>query len=311
MIAFFKLIRIWNLLIIALTQYLVRYCIIAPILHLNGFKLQLGEFHFFLLVLSTMLITAAGYIINDYFDRAADLQNRPHRVIIGNQIERRLAMKLHILLNTLGVLIGIYLSIYIRHYIFSIFFIVITGLLWYYSTTYKRMFFVGNLIVALLTGLVPFMVALFEIPLLNTTYKHILLQQGISFFVIIAWVCGFSYFAFITTLFREIIKDMEDFEGDYSLGRNSLPVVIGMFYTKLIVIALVLFTMFSLIFCYFIYLKNEFSLWYFIIALEVPMAFLIYKMIQAKDKSDYKFASTLSKIIMLIGIGYAAYLNIF
>lgn len=311
MVAYLKLIRIWNLLIVGLTQYLVRWCIIYPILKLNNFNLQLDEFHFFLLVLSTMLITAAGYIINDYFDRSTDLHNRPEKVIVGNKIERRQAMKLHIFLNVIGVLIGIYLSFHIGHFGFSIIFVMITGLLWYYSTTYKRQFFIGNIIVAVLTGLVPFMVALFEIPLLNTTYKPILIQQGISFFVIIAWVTGFSYFAFITTLFREIIKDMEDFEGDYQLGRNSLPVIIGTFYTKIIVILLILFTIFSIGFCYFQYLENDFSLKYFSIALVAPLLFLTYKVISAKTKHDYHFASILSKIIMLLGLGYAVVLNIF
>ncbi len=311
MLAFLKLVRIWNLLIVGLTQYLIRWCIVYPILKINHFQLQLNEFHFFLLVLSTMLITAAGYIINDYFDRPTDMQNRPERVIIGTIIERRLAMKLHIILNVIGVLIGVYLSFYIGHIGFSVIFVLISGLLWYYSTTYKRQFLIGNIIVAILTGLVPFMVALFEIPLLNTTYKPILLQQGISFFVIIAWITGFSYYAFITTLLREIIKDMEDFEGDYQIGRNSLPIIVGIFYTKIIVVLLILFTIFSIGFCYFQYLKNDFSFWYFIIALLFPLLILIYKIIQAKNKNDFRMASAIAKIIMLLGLGYLIMLNVF
>ncbi|MBI5218605.1 MAG: geranylgeranylglycerol-phosphate geranylgeranyltransferase [Bacteroidia bacterium] len=310
MVAFFRLIRYQNLLIIALTQYLMRWCVINPILKLNGFELQLGEFNFFLLVLSTLLITAAGYIINDYFDRKADMLNRPARVVIGKMIDRRSAMMLHIIFNVAGVLIGAFLCFSIGHIGFSVIYILIVGLLWYYSTTYKRQFLIGNIIVALLTALVPFMVILFEVPLLNVRYKEVLLQYGINFNIILAWVACFSYFAFLTTLFREIIKDIEDFEGDYELGRNSLPVLLGVFYSKVIVISLIVFTIISLLFIYFRYTENIFSLLYFIIALIAPMLFLIYRVIRARNKNDYHFAGNLSKIIMLLGIGYAIYINL-
>ncbi|OFY28634.1 MAG: hypothetical protein A2275_04115 [Bacteroidetes bacterium RIFOXYA12_FULL_35_11] len=305
-----RLIRFPNLLIVAATQYLMRWFVINPILKINSFELQLDELHFALLVFSTMCITAAGYIINDYFDRKTDMYNRPERVVIGKTIDRRLAMILHIVFNSIGVLLGVYLSFHIDQIGFSVVFMLIAGLLWYYSTTYKRQFLIGNIIVAILTALVPFIVVLFEIPLLNVHYKDLLLQTGITFNVIIWWVAGYSFFAFLTTLFREIIKDIEDFEGDYELGRNSLPVIIGIFYSKLIVIFLILITIAALLYVYAGYLSGNFSLMYFIFALFLPLLFLLYKIIRAKDKNDYHFASNLTKIIMLLGLAYSVALNL-
>src|SRR6056297_1295618 len=101
MYAYLKLVRYPNLIIIILTQYLMRWGIIEPMLEVNGFELQLDSFQFFLMVLSTVSLTAAGYVINDYFDTHTDLLNKPRQVLVGTLIHRRAAMFFHIVLNVI------------------------------------------------------------------------------------------------------------------------------------------------------------------------------------------------------------------
>jgi len=310
--ALLKLIRFQNLLIIAVTQYMMRLFILKPILAVNGFEPQLDHFHFFLLVFSSMAITAAGYVINDYFDMKTDLLNRPDTVIVGMRITRRWAMVIHIFLNSAGILTGIYLSWYVGMLGFGIVYILAAGLLWFYSTTYKRQFLIGNLIVSIFTAVVPFVVIVFEVPLLNREYGEILIARGMNFNNILAWVCGFSFFAFLATLIREIIKDVEDFEGDAAYGRNTLPIVLGIRLTRILVIILILFLVFSLVYVYVTYLSRKpggeldlLSLLWFGMMLVLPFLYLVFRLIAARDKKDYHLCSNLTKLVMLAGILYS------
>jgi len=310
-IDFFKLIRYKNLLIIAVTQYLMRYCIIKPILDINGFKLQLDNFHFALLVLSSVLITAAGYVINDYFDTKTDMLNRPETVVVGKVISRRMAMLIHIILNIMGVGIGIYLSVKVGILALGLAYILASGVLWFYSTTYKRQFLIGNFIVAIFTAIVPFVVVIFEVPLLNKVYREILIQNSINFNNILAWVGGFSFFAFLATIIREIIKDIEDFEGDLAFGCNTLPVVLGIKTSKIVIISIILINIGLLVLIYLRYLfKSEgrvdyITLSYFLLFLIIPYIYLAVQIIKAKDRTHYHRASNLMKLIMLSGILYS------
>ena len=306
MLPILKLIRIQNLIIVAITQYLMRYAIIEPILKINNFELQLSNFNFFILVFSTVLLTAAGYVINDYFDTKTDSLNRPESVVVGRKIGRRTAMAMHVTFNIIGIIGGFYISYKIGLYQLGFIFFLVTGVLWYYSTSYKRQFFIGNLIVAILTGLVPLMVILFEMPVLNKEYSEILIENGANFNHIFFWVAGFSFFAFITTLIREIIKDMQDFEGDSAFGRNTLPIILGIFYTKIVVSILIILTIAALAIAYFKFLTgSDLTFWYLLIGEILPILFISYRLITAKTKKDYSLISLLLKIIMLIGIIYS------
>ena len=306
MLSFFKLIRIQNLLIVAATQYLMRFAVIAPILAINDFSLQMTEFEFFILVFSTVCLTAAGYVINDYFDTKTDSLNRPETVIVGKSIKRRSAMTIHIIFNLIGVIGGFYVSYKIGLYQLGIIFLIASGILWYYSTTYKRQFLIGNILVAFLTGLVPLMVILFEMPELNKAYIDILIEKGMNFNNVFFWVAGFSFFAFITTLTREIIKDTEDFEGDSAYGRNTVPIMLGIKWTKIIIIGLIAITLISIGSIYFNYLTGSLlTMLYITVGVVIPMLFLIYKIVKADKKTDYHFTSVLMKFIMLTGILYS------
>ena len=310
--ALMKLVRFPNLLIIIGTQYVMRYLLVEPLLPSSGFSLQMGNLHFALLVLSTVFIAAAGYIINDYFDTRPDWINKPGRVVVGVSLSRRVAMILHTIFNIIGVGLGVYLSFYIKMPVLSLIYIITTGLLWFYSTTYKRQFLVGNITVAFLTALVPLMVILFELPLLNREYGKILLQYSADLNYIFMWVAGFSIFAFITTLIREIIKDTEDFEGDVAYGMRTIPIVLGVRTTKIILAALIIASVVLLLyvligFIMFSGKKPDYiSMIYFISFLVLPFLILLTLILLARDKKDYHRASILIKIIMLLGVMYAA-----
>jgi 4-hydroxybenzoate polyprenyltransferase len=307
----FNLIRLPNLLIIAVTQFAMRYLIMDPLLPSAGFSLQFDNLHFMLLVFATMSIAAAGYIINDYFDTKADRINKPEKVVVGVSVNRRAAMTLHVIFNLIGIGTGVYLSIHIDLLAVSFIFFLTAGLLWFYSTNYKRQFLVGNITVAFLTALVPLIVVLFEIPMLNREYGNILLQYNSNFNYIFIWVAGFSIFAFITTLIREIIKDAEDFEGDAAYGMKTLPIVAGTRITRLVLSVLISGTIFLLIFILvkFIMFSGDdpdfISLVYFGAFLIIPFFILLTLVIVASGKKDYHRASILVKLIMLFGVLYS------
>ncbi|MDF1570166.1 MAG: geranylgeranylglycerol-phosphate geranylgeranyltransferase [Bacteroidales bacterium] len=306
------LIRLPNLLIIAFTQYAMRYLIMEPLLPTASFSLQFSNLHFFLLVMATLFIAAAGYIINDYFDTRTDRINKPDKVVVGISVNRRTAMTMHTIFNLIGVGIGIYLSIHIGVVSVSFIFFLTAGLLWFYSTNYKRQFLVGNLTVAFLTAMVPLIVVLFEIPMLNKEYGAIMLQYNSSFNYIFIWVAGFSIFAFLTTLIREIIKDTEDFEGDAAYGMKTLPIVARIPLTKAILAVLITGTVFLLVFILVKFIMfsaaqtDYISLTYFAAFLVIPFIILLTLILIARDKADYHRASVLIKLIMLFGVMYSA-----
>jgi len=311
MINTMKLIRLPNLLIIAFTQFAMRYLIMEPLLPSVSFSLQFDNLHFMLLVFATMCIAAAGYIINDYFDTRTDRINKPEKVVVGVLVNRRTAMTLHVLFNLIGIGIGVYLSFHIKLPAMSFIFFLTAGLLWFYSTNYKRQFLIGNVTIAFLTAMVPLIVVLFEIPLLNREYGITMLKFDSNFNYIFIWVAGFSIFAFITTLIREIIKDSEDFEGDAAYGMKTLPIVAGSRITKVALSVLIAGTISLLIFILvkFIMFSHDepdyISLIYFTAFLIIPLFILFTLVILSSDKSDYHRASVLVKVIMLFGILYS------
>lgn len=304
MLAFLKLIRTQNLLIIAFTQYMVRWFLLYPLLKIHGFELQLSNFQFFLLVLSTVMIAAAGYVINDYFDVAIDRVNKPERLVIDKGIKRRVAMGAHTVINILALLIALYVSYQAGSIKLVAVHILCAVGLWFYSTNFKRQFLIGNLMISVFTALVPFIVGLYELLPVHKIYAEMIdetsLQEEWKF------VLGISFFAFIVTLLREIIKDMEDVEGDEKYGCKTMPIVIGIKASKNISIALALITMIFLV--YFQTIKwstsNLISSSYIGIFLQLPFIFLIYKVITAKKKNDFKIAGNVAKLIMLTGVCY-------
>ncbi|HTL81487.1 MAG TPA: geranylgeranylglycerol-phosphate geranylgeranyltransferase [Bacteroidia bacterium] len=314
MLSFLKLIRIPNLLIMAFIAYMVRYCILIPIIELRKSDLdfslldvQMTNLDFFLLVLSVVMIGAAGYIINDYFDVRIDEVNRPSTNPIGKTIKRRVAMGAHMTINIIGASIGLWLSY--KYHIFrlgSFIFITAPALLWFYSTNLKRQFLVGNLVIALLSAIVPLLVVLFEVPNIYNAFPDLVKQGFLQLNDVMHFTLIVAVFAFFVTLIREIIKDAEDYEGDLEYGCKTMPVVIGISRTKIILAVLGIALMSGL--GYFEYLqavaKEWQSFFYFLVLLQLPIFYLIFRVIKAKGKKDWRFSSLLVKIIMVAGISY-------
>jgi 4-hydroxybenzoate polyprenyltransferase len=298
-------------MIIAVTQYLMRHMVIESFLKVNGFKLQLSDLHFFFLVMATILIAAGGYAINDYFDTRPDRLNKPGKVVIDSQLSRQFAINLHFMLSFIGTSLGIYLSFFVRIPGLSLLFILAAGMLWFYSTNYKKQFFLGNFIVSLLTGTVPILVILFELPLLNREYGEAMVRAGANFNYIFFWVSGFGFFAFLTNLIREIIKDAEDFEGDRAYGMNTFPIVMGITFTKLVVIALILAMLGLLVFILIRFIViteagiDYLTSFYFLLSVIFPLMGVIYFVGRARDKKFYHLASQLMKLTMLFGVLYS------
>lgn len=314
-IEFLKLIRWRNLLMVALTMILMRYAVLKPLLQKmvvvlssnpteqTSMDLQFPLFNFILLVLATLCITAGGYVINDYFDIKTDLINRG-KVIVGTKVPRRTAMMWHFILNTAGVVLGFYISWRIGFTMMGALFLIVSGLLYFYSASYKRQFLVGNIIVALLTAAVPMLVAIYEWPALYRYYAiNAMTAPDLNF--VLYWIGGFSLFAFITNLTREIIKDIEDFEGDIAYGRNTLPIVLGLKTSKAVSIVLIFVTIALLYIVWYVYVRDTLTLVYLSLSVTIPLIMAVYRMSGHITKEKLHSASKIMKVAMLSGIMYS------
>ena len=225
--AFLRLIRPLNLLIIALTMFGVVFW-----LGQRFYQTDIDYLDFSLLVLSTVMIAAAGNIINDYFDVKADRINKPEKLIITKHIKRRWAIISHWSLNGIAFLIGVILSLKYETYSFAFIHLISINLLWFYSMILKRKPLIGNLSVAFLTSLIPVLALIFFLESEQEHFQEMRLGLFSNEFVLIHFL---ALFAFIQNLSREIIKDIQDIEGDKLIYVRSLPMIIGIPKTKIIV----------------------------------------------------------------------------
>lgn len=302
--AFLRLIRFKNLVIIVLMQYLLRYGLLLPMLSFYGLEPVLSGWTFIILVATTVFLAASGYVINDYFDIKTDLINRPDKVVAGHVFQRRTVLLWHVLFTFLGVFAGLFLAYLTRKENYALMFIFIPGLLWYYSTTLKKQILVGNLAISLLTGMVPYFVVSLEFAMLARVHGAAILSTeacSMAWF----WTTGFAFFAFISNLSREIIKDLEDLKGDEASGCHTLPVEMGEGPTKTVVLLLNFATVIALWTIFFLVpqLRNStLTLFYFALFLTIPYLLLTWLVLRAKESKGYHQASQISKLIMLAGI---------
>jgi len=290
------------------TMLIVRYALLEPMLH-NEYRfmdvtlrLQLPLIQFVFLVFATLFLTASGYIINDYFDVNADMVNKPDKVIIGKHISRRLAMLLHWVFNILGVVLGGIVSYHIGFFNFTLIFVFIAGLLWFYSTTFSKEPFIGNILVSILVALVPLIEAVYELIPLNFMYKNILNSLYLSFEQLLFWSLGYSIFAFLVSLVREMVKDIEDLEGDSAYGRNTIPIAYGIKAAKYITTAVFGISIFALIFVNIAFIDQSASQLYIYIGILLPLAVSTFLFIKADSPKQYHLVSTLLKIVMIMGL---------
>ncbi len=318
--AFLSLIRWQNLLIVILTMVLMRYAVLEPVISKIGvillkgtgeeipMVLQFPWYDFLLLVAATVFITAGGYVINDYFDIKADLINKG-KVIVGTKIPRRQAMMWHNIFNIAGVSAGFYISWKAGYIYLGVLFLIVSGLLYFYSVSYKRQFLIGNIIVAILTAMVPLLVVFYEWPALYKYYTiNAVSLPKINF--VFYWVGGFALFAFLTTLTHEIIKDTEDFEGDVAYGKNTVAVIFGVFSAKVVSVSLIIITVALLYLIWYFFINDTITLIYLSAAIVLPLLYVIYKVFISRERKQLHSASSIMKIVMLTGILYSVVVKV-
>jgi 4-hydroxybenzoate polyprenyltransferase len=303
---YLRIVRIQNLLFIMLIQYAISQFVINPLLLAYGFKIVPGIFPLILLILATVFIAAGGYVLNDYFDQKIDVINKPDRVIVGREISRRQAMLLHQLLTATGVLSGLWLSFVIKSTTMAFIMIVVPGLLWFYSATYKRQLIIGNVVVAFVASLSVLLVGYTEVALLQLHFSDLVFNTMLPR-EIYGWTAGFAVFAFLLTWIREIIKDMEDEPGDRELECRTMPIVWGRMKTLLFLALLIILTATLLLFAnhHFIQFETSLSIRYFFSGIFLPLIILLILLFRARKPEDYRAASGLAKFIMLAGVLYA------
>ena len=290
---FLKLIRYQNLLMLAFMQLLFRY----GFLKMQNTPLALADWEYALLVLSTVLIAAGGYVINNIIDQDTDCENKPDDVIVGKTISEANAYTIYVSLNIIGVGIGFYLSNVIGKPSFALLFILIVSTLHFYATSLKQMILLGNFIVALLLSFSVIIIGVFDLyPIINSENQPLMAN-------VFSILMDYAIFAFMINFIREIVKDLEDVNGDYNQGMRTLPIVIGVSKTVKLVFALSFLPLFAIL----IYINNYlFSLLYVTIYLLLfvvgPLLYFTVKIWTAKSKKDFHSLSLLLKWILFFGI---------
>jgi 4-hydroxybenzoate polyprenyltransferase len=298
--AFFKLVRWPNLLFIALTQILFRFFILRFAFNntLSGNEsIRLSTPLFYLLVFASVCIAAAGYIINDYFDVNIDLVNKPSRLIVDRYIKRRWAIVLHIIFSFTGFLISCYIGYRLGNiYIPAVNLLVIIGL-WLYSTTFKKKLLIGNVLISLFTAWVILILTVSEFRF-GITSHDVYWQRLLKLSFI------YAGFAFIISLVREVIKDMEDMRGDVKYGCTTMPIVWGLQVSKVFaaVWIVVITACIAAMQFYVLQLGWWFSAVYSLLTIIIPLLWVLRKLYVAHSQQDFHNLSTAVKLIMLTGI---------
>jgi|KBSMisStaDraftv2_1062788.scaffolds.fasta_scaffold15328_2 4-hydroxybenzoate polyprenyltransferase len=305
--AFLRLIRYPNLIFIAVTQILFFYCIIVPGVYPEGVPFYNDGALFFLLVLSSVFIAAGGYVINDYFDLNIDLVNKPDRLVIEKLIRRRWAIIWHWFFSTGGVVAGFFISFLTRNWVIGFANLGCVILLWFYSTTFKKKLLVGNVIISVLTAWVVmavffFMYRRFFIPLPG--WAEIVNHDPHTLRRLMRFAFLYSGFAFIISLVREVVKDIEDMEGDEKYGCRTLPIVWGVPAAKIFaaVWLVVIIAMLVIVQFYVLQMGWWWSALFCILLIILPLLYVLRKLYTAQVPADYHRLSSLIKWAMLTGI---------
>lgn len=280
---------------LAFMQLIFRY----GFLKLQNIALALDDLQYSLLVLATVFIAAGGYIINNIFDVATDTENKPQSVIIGKQISESKGYSLYFIFTVVGVLIGFYLSNVIGKPSFASLFIIIAATLYIYATSLKQSLLIGNIIVALLLSISVIIIGLFDLyPVTNSENRPVM---GLLFQILL----DYAIFAFMINFIREIVKDLEDIDGDNSQGMNTLPILLGISKTTKLVLVLSLIP----IICILHYLNSYLfannlllSTVYGIVFILAPLIYFTLKIGIAKSQKDFHHLSIVLKWILFFGI---------
>ena len=303
---YLQLLRVGNLTFVAILLYVMEKWVATPLLQLEQFGELMPWWVLTLLIVSVVGIAAGGYVINDYFDVKIDRINRPDNLVVTRIISRDAAMNLFYGLTAVGVIAGTVVAWWAHSWTLLFTYVVIPGLLWFYSASYKRMFLVGNLVVAFASAIVPLLVAI-----ANADYLHHLYQNALAYSPIVGelyvWTGGFAAFAFLLTWVREIVKDIEDIEGDREMECRTLPIVWGDKVAK--IIATLLLVVIATLIVYILFAVLPFSHeWkslptrYVVFGLIVPILCSIVLLWAANNRTEYHRVQTIIKFAMFMGM---------
>lgn len=295
--AFLKMIRLPNLFFIALTQVLFQFCIYYPLYRDN---LPAGDtYSFILLVLSSLFIAAAGYIINDYFDMNIDQVNKPEKMVVGKVINRRWAIAWHFILSFLGIILTM-LAVPVFHKWYLILAnIFCVALLWFYSTTFKRKLLIGNIIISLLTAWTILLIFFSKVSVADALLPYHESQPKFFRFAFL-----YAGFAFIISLIREAIKDIEDMPGDERYGCRTMPIVWGINTTRVYtaVWLIILTVTLVVVQVYVLQFRWWWAVVYCTLFIIAPLIHIVLQLFRASSQKQYHRLSNESKLIMLTGI---------
>jgi len=304
-----RIIRAPNIIIIGLTCYFLRFCLFSAAYKLYHIDFFLNDLQFAFLTMAIILVTIGGYIINDIYDSTIDKINYPEKQYLGNQLSEKSTIMVYILVNIIGLILSFIVAYQINYLQWLFFYPLAVLLLWYYSYKLKKTVLFGNLLVALFCSLVVLLLWFSEKESMEILHN----SNGEKYFEIISIIIFYSLFAFISTLFREIIKDVEDIEGDKSDNCNTLPVRLGITRTKIITIITGL--LLAVLVGIFLFINNNSqNIWktlYAIIFLIIPVLITLFMLSRADNRQDFRRINLYVKLIMFLGLLYLPILSFF
>ncbi len=297
--AFFRLIRWPNLVFIALTQVLFEYCVYQKI-YPGTINNSVETKQFVFLVLASVMIAAAGYIINDYFDLNIDQVNKPGKVVVNVLINRRWVIFWHMFLSLLGLFFTVSALPIAQYWYLVLANLGSIILLWFYSTNLKKQLLIGNVLISLLTAWVILIIFFSKYPLqIDRLYS--VNNDEVRFF---RFTALYAAFAFIISLIREVIKDVEDMEGDRKYGCHTMPILWGVNASKVFVAVwiIVLIAMIGIVQFYVLPFGWWHSALYCIIFIVAPLIWIFRRLFNAQSPEDFHTLSSVIKLVMLTGI---------
>lgn len=294
----FKLIRGFNLLLIAITLLLIQFLLF------NTFNIQsvLNFYQFAILLLSVLLISSAGYIVNDITDLEGDKINKPYKVLVSGAISVENAKIYYKVLNTIGIALGVILGLSLKNPSLSLLFIGTSIVLYFYSKKLKQLFLIGSLVIAALIAFTVLFLLFFV-----KNYD----AYGTFEFTGVQILLALAFFSFLFNLLREIIKDIEDINGDYKLNRKTLPIVLGISRTKSLLKYIGLFTITALLLIVFFFKTYTIIISYLIFFILLPITYFVFKLKTANAKKQFSILSSLLKLIQLFGVFIIVIIAIF
>lgn len=289
--AWVRLLRLGNLLFIGAIPLILHYGYLEPL-----FQVALSDLHVVLLSVALICISASGNIINDIYDQHADSINKPGQLNIGKFISERTAFIVFGILAITGLLVTIFIGIEMGQEEYIYLYPISMALLWLYTIDFKGRILIGNVIISFLAGLNIFLLAVIDI---LPVYAVNIQQQEF------AWnsIGLLSLFAFLTTLIRETVKDLEDKDGDNRAGYRTIGTRWPVRYAKALILGLMSIEVAGLIWVYA--QPNSTSIGYhvwMIGLLIVPVLYMAYRLVQASTSKHYDHIATILKYHMLIGL---------